>query len=76
MSVENKVINIIVRTMEIEDRDDVVMKASFVNDLGADSLMLFALIDALEEEFEMDISDDDIETIKTVKDAVNYIKEH
>jgi acyl carrier protein len=49
-------------------------ETSFVNDLGADSLDVVELVMALEEEFNIEISDEDAEKIKTVEDAVNYIK--
>ena len=54
--------------------DDVVLTASFVDDLGADSLDQVELIMAMEEEFDVSIPDEDAEKITTVKDAVEYIK--
>ncbi|MGQ9858425.1 MAG: acyl carrier protein [Thermodesulfobacteriota bacterium] len=56
--------------------EEIVPEASFVDDLGADSLDLVELIMALEEEFDMEISDEDAEKIQTVQDAINYIAEH
>jgi acyl carrier protein len=56
--------------------EEIVPEASFVDDLGADSLDLVELIMALEEEFEMEISDEDAEKIQTVQDAINYITEN
>lgn len=56
--------------------EEIVPEASFVDDLGADSLDLVELIMALEEEFDMEISDEDAEKIQTVQDAINYIVEH
>ncbi len=56
--------------------DEIVPEASFVDDLGADSLDLVELIMALEEEFDMEISDEDAEKIQTVQDAINYIAEN
>ena len=56
------------------DESDVNMDSSFTDDLGADSLDLVELIMALEEEFDMEIPDEDAENIKTVADAVNYAK--
>lgn len=53
--------------------DDVTSKASLIEDLGADSLDIVELVMALEEEYEMEIPDEDAEKIKTVEDIVNYI---
>ena len=75
MSVEEKVKNIIVDKLSVEP-DEVVPEASFVDDLGADSLDLVELIMAMEEAFDIEISDDQAEKLQTVKDAVDYIKEH
>ncbi|MFH2044555.1 MAG: acyl carrier protein [Pseudomonadota bacterium] len=72
MSVEDKVKKIIVDKLGV-DLSDVLPEASFVNDLGADSLDLVELIMTMEEEFEMEISDDDAETLVTVKDVIAYI---
>lgn len=58
------------------DEDAVTMEASFTDDLGADSLDVVELVMALEEEFEMEIPDEDAEKISTVGDAVSYIKAH
>jgi acyl carrier protein len=67
--------NIIVEQLGV-DEDDVTMDASFIDDLGADSLDIVELIMALEEEFDLEIPDSDAEKIATVGDAVNYIKTH
>ncbi len=67
--------NIIVEQLGV-DEDDVEMEASFIDDLGADSLDIVELIMALEEEFDLEIPDSDAEKIATVGDAVNYIKSH
>ncbi|HAK41875.1 MAG TPA: acyl carrier protein [Clostridium sp.] len=56
------------------DEDDITMDSGFVDDLGADSLDLVELIMALEEEFDMEIPDEDAEKITTVGDVVDYIK--
>ncbi len=56
--------------------EEIVPEASFVDDLGADSLDLVELIMALEEEFDMEISDEEAEKIQTVQDAINYILEN
>ncbi len=57
------------------DESQVTMDASFVDDLGADSLDVVDLIMGLEQEFDIEIPDEDAEQISTVGDAVNYIKE-
>ncbi len=72
MSVEDRVKSIIVEQLGV-DADQVNPDASFVEDLGADSLDIVELIMAFEEEFGVEISDDDAEKIKKVKDAVEYI---
>lgn len=68
----DKVKDIIVDQLGVE-ADTVVMEASFVDDLGADSLDIVELIMALEEEFDIEIPDEEAEKISTVGDAVNYI---
>ncbi len=75
MSVEDKVKKIIAEKLSVE-LDEVVAEASFVDDLGADSLDLVELIMSMEEEFDIDISDEDAEQIATVKDAIAYIDSH
>lgn len=72
MSVEEKVKNIIIEQLGVS-ADEVQLNASFVDDLGADSLDLVELVMVLEEEFGYEIPDEDAEKIQTVKDAVNYI---
>ncbi|MFP6808976.1 MAG: acyl carrier protein [Pseudomonadales bacterium] len=56
--------------------DEVTLEASFVEDLGADSLDTVELVMALEEEFETEIPDEEAEKITTVKEAVDYIESH
>lgn len=68
-----KVRDIVVEQLDVK-AEDVNLKSSFIDDLGADSLDLVELIMALEEQFNMEISDEDAEKIATVEDAVNYIK--
>lgn len=58
------------------DESEITPDASFVDDLGADSLDLVELIMSLEETFDVEIPDEDAEKIKTVKDAINYIESH
>ena len=75
MSVEEKVRKIIAEKLSV-DLDEVVPEASFVDDLGADSLDLVELIMSMEEEFDVEISDEDAEKIATVKDAMAYVAAH
>ena len=72
-SIEEKIKKIICEQLDVSE-DDVVPEASFVDDLGADSLDQVELIMAMEEEFDISIPDDDAETIATVQDAMDYIK--
>jgi acyl carrier protein len=58
------------------DEDQVTTEASFMEDLGADSLDTVELVMALEEEFDIEISDEDAEKIQTVQDAIDYITEN
>ncbi|TDT61609.1 acyl carrier protein [Fonticella tunisiensis] len=58
------------------DPDDITMESSFIDDLGADSLDIVELIMALEEEFDIEIPDEEAEKIQTVGDVVDYIKDH
>ncbi|MCA1073110.1 acyl carrier protein [Clostridium bowmanii] len=58
------------------DEDEIKMESSFMNNLGADSLDIVELIMALEEEYEIEIPDEDVEKIATVADVVEYIKAH
>ena len=75
MSVEDKVRKIIAEKLSV-DPSEVVDNASFVDDLGADSLDLVELIMSLEEEFDIDISDEQAEKITTVKEAIAFINAH
>jgi acyl carrier protein len=75
MSVEERVKSIIVEQLGV-DSEEVTAEASFVEDLGADSLDTVELIMAFEEEFGVEISDEEAEKIKRVKDAVEYIDSH
>lgn len=74
-SIEERVKKIIVQQLGVKE-DQVVDNASFVNDLGADSLDTVELVMALEEEFNTEIPDSDAEKITTVKEATDYIKQH
>ena len=74
MSVEDKVKKIIAEKLSV-DLDEIVPSASFVDDLGADSLDLVELIMSMEEEFDIDIPDEDAEKILTVQDAIEYTRQ-
>ena len=73
--VEERVKAIIVEQLGVEE-NDVVPAAKFIEDLGADSLDTVELVMAFEEEFDIEIPDEDAEKITTVGDAINYIKEN
>ena len=73
MSVEEKVKEIIVDQLGVDEKQ-VNSEASFIDDLGADSLDTVELVMAFEEEFEIEIPDEDAEKIATVQNAVDYIK--
>ncbi len=75
MSIEKRVKEIIVEQLGVNE-SEVTPEAKFVDDLGADSLDLVELVMALEEEYNMEISDEDAEKILTVGDAIEYIKSH
>jgi acyl carrier protein len=75
VEIENKVKQIICAQLEVSP-EKVRMEASFIDDLKADSLAVVELVLALEEAFSIEIPDEDTEQIKTVKDAVDYIKNH
>jgi acyl carrier protein len=74
-AVDEKVKQIIVEQLGV-DEAEVTPTASFVDDLGADSLDTVELVMAFEEAFDIEIPDEDAEKIKTVQDAVSYITEH
>ena len=75
MSVAEKVKQIIVEQLGV-DENQVDPSASFVDDLGADSLDIVELVMALEEEYDLEISDEEAEKIRTVGDVVTYIESH
>ncbi len=74
MGIEEKIVKIIAEQLGV-DEEDVTPEAKFVDDLGADSLDTVELVMAFEEEFGIEIPDEDAEKILTVQNAVNYIKE-
>ncbi|MBW2646454.1 MAG: acyl carrier protein [Deltaproteobacteria bacterium] len=72
MSMEEKMKKIIAEQLSVSE-DEVVLGASFVDDLGADSLDLVELIMAMEEAFDIEIPDETAEKLKTVQDAIDYV---
>jgi len=72
MAIDQQMVDIIVEQLSVE-KDKVVPNASFVDDLGADSLDLVELIMAMEEEFDVEIPDEEAEKINTVQNAIDYI---
>ena len=73
--VVERVRKIVVEQLGVKE-EEVTLEASFVDDLGADSLDTVELVMALEEEFDIEISDEDAEKIQTVQDAITYITEN
>ena len=74
-NIADKVRDIIVQQLGVNP-EQVTPAAKFIEDLGADSLDIVELVMALEEEYDIEISDEDAEKIQTVGDAINYIVEH
>lgn len=74
MTIEEKVRKLIAEKLEV-DYKEVVPQASLIDDLGADSLALVELIMTMEEEFDIEVPDDDAEKLVTVENAITYIKE-
>ena len=75
MSVEAKVKSIIAEQLGVGE-DEIKAESAFIEDLGADSLDIVELVMAMEEEFEVEIPDEEAENIKTVGDAINYVNTH
>ena len=74
-NVEAKVKSIIGEQLGVGE-SEIRLESSFTDDLGADSLDIVELVMAIEEEFDIEIPDEEAENIKTVKDAIDYINEH
>jgi acyl carrier protein len=74
MNVEEKLKQMIIEALGVQE-EEVVPEASFQDDLGADSLDLVELVMQIEEEFGIEIPDDDVEKIQTIQDAIAYVEE-
>ncbi|MEE8580992.1 MAG: acyl carrier protein [Myxococcota bacterium] len=74
MALEQRVTNLIVQQLGVS-KEEIVANASFVDDLGADSLDIVELVMSMEEEFDIEISDEDAEKIQTIGDVVAYLEE-
>ncbi len=75
LNIQARVKELVIEQLGVNE-DAVTPEASFLEDLGADSLDIVELVMALEEEYELEISDEDAESIKTVQDVVSYIEGH
>jgi acyl carrier protein len=73
MGLEDRVSAIIVEQLGVS-KEELAPEASFIDDLGADSLDIVELVMAMEEEFDIEIPDDDAEKIQTIEDVVTYVK--
>ncbi|UCD84897.1 MAG: acyl carrier protein [Deltaproteobacteria bacterium] len=73
MAIEEKVIKIIAKQLDLDEKE-VTPQATFIDDLGADSLDVVEMVMAMEEAFELEIPDEDIENITSVQDVIDYIK--
>ncbi len=73
MTLEEKVIKLVMEQLDVT-REECVPEASFIDDLGADSLDLVELIMEMEEVFGMEIADEELEKIKTIQDVINFLK--
>lgn len=74
-NIEERVRKIVAEQLD-QDEVDIVPEASFIEDLGADSLDLVELVMRMEEIFDVEIPDEDAENIRLVQDAINYIQQH
>ncbi len=73
MGLEDRVSTIIVEQLGVT-KEELAPEASFIDDLGADSLDIVELVMAMEEEFDIEIPDDDAEKIQTIEDVISYVK--
>ncbi len=75
MTIESKVQKLIAQKIPEIDIEDVVLDASLIDDLGADSLTIVELVMTMEEEFDIEVDDTDVEKLVTVGDVINFIQE-
>jgi acyl carrier protein len=75
MEIAEKVKEIVAQQLDL-DKDNIKEESDFIEDLGADSLAIVELTLAFEEQFEIEIADEDVEKIRTVGAAIEYIKQH
>ena len=73
MTLEEKVIKLVMEQLDVT-REECVLEASFIDDLGADSLDLVELIMEMEEVFGVEISDEELEHIRSIKDVIDFLK--
>ena len=73
MSIEERVVEIVMEQLDVT-KEECVLEASFMDDLGADSLDIVELIMAMEENFGVEISDDELTKIRTIQDVIDFIK--
>ena len=73
MTLEEKVIKLVMEQLDVT-REECVLEASFIDDLGADSLDLVELIMEMEEAFGIEIADEELEKIRTIQDVIDFIK--
>jgi acyl carrier protein len=74
MTLEDKVIKLVMEQLDVT-REECVLEASFIDDLGADSLDIVELLMEMEEAFGVEIADEELEKISTIKDVINFLKQ-
>jgi acyl carrier protein len=74
MTLEEKVIKVVMEQLDVT-KEECVLEASFIDDLGADSLDIVELLMEMEEAFEIEIADEELEKIATIKDVVDFLKQ-